>query len=263
LVAGREFTQSDVLGAPKVAVVNEVFARKFGLSGREAVGKWMSSNDMASDLDIQIVGLIGDARYSDVKQETPPVFFTPYRQREGLGDLTFYVRTSMDPREIMQDIPQLVAGLDANLPVEGLKTLDQQVSENVVLDRLIGTLSAAFAAVATALAAIGLYGVLAYTVALRTREIGLRMALGANSGNVRSMVLRQVGRMTLIGGGLGIAAGLGLGRAARSLLYGAEGTDPVVVGMVAILLTIVALGAGYIPALRASRVDPMGALRYE
>ena len=263
LVAGREFSQSDVLGAPKVAIVNEVFARKFGLEGREAVGKWMSSDDMASDLDIQIVGLIGDTKYADVKQETPPLFFTPYRQQESLGDLTFYVRTSIDPREIMQNIPRLVSGIDANLPVEGLKTLEQQVDENVVLDRLIGTLSAAFAAVATALAAIGLYGVLAYTVALRTREIGLRMALGANSKMVRSMVLWQVGRMTIIGGVLGIAAGLGLGRAAQSLLYGAEGTDPIVIGAVAILLTLVALGAGYIPALRASKIDPMRALRYE
>jgi ABC-type antimicrobial peptide transport system permease subunit len=113
------------------------------------------------------------------------------------------------------------------------------------------------------LAAIGLYGVLAYTVTLRTREIGLRMALGADSGKVREMVLWQVGRMMIIGGVLGVAAGLGLGKAAKSLLYGAEGTDPFVIGAVALLLTIVALGAGYIPALRASRVDPMGALRYE
>jgi predicted permease len=263
LVAGREFTQSDDLGAPKVAIVNEVFARKFGLNGRDAVGKWMSSNDMASELDIQIVGLIGDMRYAEVKQEVPPLFFIPYRQRASTGDLTFYVRTSIDPREIMQDIPRVVSGLDANLPVEGLKTLEQQVSENVVLDRLIGTLSAAFAAVATALAAIGLYGVLAYTVTLRTREIGLRMALGADSGRVLSMVLWQVGRMTIIGGVLGVAAGLGLGRASQSLLYGAEGTDPLVIGVVTLLLTIVALGAGFIPAMRASRVDPMGALRYE
>jgi ABC-type antimicrobial peptide transport system permease subunit len=223
----------------------------------------MSSSDMASELDIQIVGLIGDMRYSEVKQEVPPIFFIPYRQRASTGDLSFYVRTSIDPREVMRDIPRVVSGLDSNLPVEGLKTLQQQVSESVVLDRLIGTLSASFAAVATALAAIGLYGVLAYTVALRTREIGLRMALGANSGKVQSMVLWQVGRMTIIGGVIGMAGGLGLGRASRSLLYGYEGTDPLVIGAVAVLLSLVALGAGYVPALRASRVDPMGALRYE
>jgi predicted permease len=263
LLAGREFTQSDALGTPKVAVVNEAFARKFGLDVRETVGKWMSRRPGTTELDIEIVGLIGDAKYSEVKQETPPLFFTPYRQHESVGNMTFYVRTSLEPRSVMRAIPQVVKGLDANLPVEDLKTLEQQVRENVVLDRLISTLSAAFAILATALAAIGLYGVLAYTVAQRTREIGLRMALGADRPRIRRMVLWQVGRMTLIGGALGIVAGLLLGRASQSLLFGLEGNDPLVVATVAAMLTGVALGAGYLPALRASRVDPMRALRYE
>jgi predicted permease len=263
LLSGREFLISDAAGAPQVAIVNEAFTRKFGLEGRDAVGRWMSRSDMATDLDIQIVGLIGETKYNDVKRDSPPLFFTPYMQTSWLGNMTYYVRTSLDPPLVMQAIPGVVKSLDANLPVEDMKTLEQTVRENVVLDRLISTLSAAFAVIATALAAIGLYGVLAYTVALRTREFGLRMALGANSGMVRSMVLWQVGRMTLIGGSLGIAAGLGAGRAARSLLYGHEGTDPFVIAAVAVLLTLVALGAGYIPARRASKVDPMGALRYE
>ncbi|UCC82154.1 MAG: ABC transporter permease [Gemmatimonadota bacterium] len=263
LLAGREFTPDDALGAPKVAVVNEVFIRKFGLSRQDAVGSWMSTRSMTNELDIQIVGLIGDAKYSEVKQDTPPLFFTPYRQRETLGWLTFYVRTAVQPRSVLRAIPDVVRRLDANLPVQDLKTLDQQVRENVVLDRLITMLSAAFAVLATLLAAIGLYGVLAYTVAQRTGEFGVRMALGADSRRVRRMVLWQVGRMTLIGGVLGIVAGLLLGRAARSLLFGLEGNDPVVVAVVAVLLTGVALGAGYVPALRASRVDPMKALRYE
>jgi predicted permease len=263
LLAGREFTQSDALGTPKVAVVNEAFARKFGLDVRETVGKWMSRRPGTTELDIEIVGLIGDAKYSEVKQETPPLFFTPYRQHESVGNMTFYIRTSLEPRSVMRAIPQVVKGLDANLPVEDLKTLEQQVRENVVLDRLISTLSAAFAILATALAAIGLYGVLAYTVAQRTREIGLRMALGADRRRIRRMVLWQVGRMTLIGGVLGIVAGLLLGRASQSLLFGLEGNDPLVVATVAAMLTGVALGAGYLPALRASRVDPMRALRYE
>jgi predicted permease len=263
LLAGREFTSGDVAGAPKVAVVNEAFARKFGLSNQEAVGSWMSSRGSNADLDIQIVGLIGDAKYSEVKQDTPPLFFTPYRQREGLGWLTFYVRTSVEPGSVIRAIPDIVRRLDANLPVEDLKTLDQQVRENVVLDRFITMLSAAFAVLATLLAAIGLYGVLAYTVAQRTGEFGVRMALGADSRRVRRMVLWQVARMTIIGGVLGIVAGLLLGRAARSLLFGLQGNDPLVVAAVAVLLTGVALGAGYVPALRASRVDPMRALRYE
>jgi predicted permease len=263
LLAGREFTSGDVPGAPKVAVVNEVFIRKFGLSRQDAVGSWMSTRSTTNELDIQIVGLIGDAKYSAVKQDTPPLFFTPYRQRETLGWLTLYVRTAVEPGSVLRAIPDVVRRLDANLPVQDLKTLDQQVRENVVLDRLITMLSAAFAVLATLLAAIGLYGVLAYTVAQRTGEIGVRMALGADSRSVRRMVLWQVGRMTLIGGVLGIVAGLLLGRAARSLLFGLQGNDPLVVATVAVLLTGVALGAGYLPALRASRVDPMRALRYE
>src|SRR5207237_504216 len=165
-------------------------------------------------LDIEIVGLVRDAKYSEVKQVIPPVFVRPYRQDSTLGFNNFYVRSSVEPERLLRAIPGVIKRLDPNLPVEDLKTLPQQVRENVFLDRMISTLSAAFAALATMLAAIGLYGVLAYTVAQRTREIGVRMALGADSGRVRGMVLAQVGRMTLTGCTIGIAAALGLGRAA-------------------------------------------------
>jgi len=259
LVAGREFTRSDALGAPEVAVVNQAFARKFGL-GADAVGKFMSRG---GDLDVEIVGLVTDAKYSEVKQEVPPVFFLPYRQSGDIGSMTFYARTSMDPTSLMPAILGMVQRLDPNLPVEDLKTLDQQVRDNIVLDRIIGILSAAFAVLATILAAVGLYGVLAYTVAQRTREIGLRMALGANAGRVRSMVLWHVGRMTIVGGVLGILAALGIGRVASSLLFGMASYDPLVVTVVVTLLAAVALAAGYVPALRASQVEPMQALRYE
>jgi putative ABC transport system permease protein len=260
LVAGREFTRADGLGAPQVAVVNQTFARKFGLDG-DAVGKFMSMG--RDELDIEIVGLVTDVKYAEVKQEIPPQFFIPYRQDESIGSITFYARTSVEPQAVMQAIMGMVQRLDSNLPVEELKTLDQQVRDNIVLDRVIGILSAAFAILATLLAAIGLYGVLAYTVAQRTREIGLRMALGANAGKVRSMVLWHVGRMTIVGGVVGILAALGIGRVASSLLYGMEGNDPIVVASVVVLLTVVAMSAGYVPALRASQVEPMQALRYE
>ncbi|HUF30055.1 MAG TPA: ABC transporter permease [Gemmatimonadaceae bacterium] len=262
LLAGREFTTSDVQGSGRVAVVNETFARKFNL-GREAVGKWMAQGGPDDSLNIQIVGLVQDSKYSAVKDTTPPLFYTPYRQDESIGFITFYVRTSLPPEQTLRAIPAVIARLDPNLPIENLKTLPQQMRDNVFLDRMISMLSAAFALLATLLAAIGLYGVLAYTVAQRTREIGLRMALGADGARVRTMVLRQVGWMMLIGGVIGIIAAIGLGRAAGSLLFGLEGHDPMVVSSSAILLTIVALGAGYLPALRASRVDPMQALRYE
>jgi predicted permease len=262
LLAGREFTTSDVQGSGRVAVVNETFARKFNL-GREAVGKWMAQGGPDDSLNIQIVGLVQDAKYSAVKDTTPPLFYTPYRQDESIGFITFYVRGSLPPEQTLRAIPAVISRLDPNLPIENLKTLPQQMRENVFLDRMISMLSAAFALLATLLAAIGLYGVLAYTVAQRTREIGLRMALGADGSRVRSMVLRQVAWMMLIGGVIGIIAAIGLGRAAGSLLFGLEGHDPMVVSSSAILLTVVALGAGYLPALRASRVDPMQALRYE
>lgn len=149
------------------------------------------------------------------------------------------------------------------MPVEDLKTMPQQIRENVFLDRMISILSAAFAILATLLAAVGLYGVLAYSVAQRTREIGVRMALGADGARVRSLVLKQVGLMVLIGGTIGVLAAFALGRAAQSLLYRLEGHDPAVFGSAVLFLTLIALAAGFIPALRASKVDPMHALRYD
>jgi len=262
LLAGREFTSGDAGKETTVAVINEAFARKFGLDPRDAVGRGMSSNS-DGELDLQIVGVIEDAKYADVKDAVPPQFFVPYRQQTEIWGLTYYLRTGVDPSGVMQAIRQVIAGLDPNLPVENLKTLEQQVQENVFLDRMISTLSAAFATLATLLAAIGLYGVLAYSVAQRTREIGLRMALGAAGSKVRGMILRQVGGMILVGGVMGILAALAMGRGAQSLLFEMEGSDPLVIGLSAALLTAVALGAGYIPAFRASKVDPMTALRYE
>jgi predicted permease len=261
MLAGREFTVGDAEGAPLVAVINETFARKFGLDPMDAVGRFMSQG--GDELDIQIIGVVKDAKYSEVKQEMQPLFFTPYRQGDGLGFNNFYLKTGMDPAQVLRAVPQVIAGLDPDLPVEQLKTLEMQADESVFMDKMISTLTAAFALLATLLAAIGLYGVLAYTVAQRTREIGLRMALGAAGGKVRTMVLKQVGVMVLIGGVVGLGAAYALGRGAQSLLFEMEGSDPLVFGASAILLAAVALGAGYIPALKASKVDPMKALRYE
>jgi predicted permease len=265
ILAGREFDESDAQGAPRVAVINEAFARKFNLDPRGAVGKFMSTNPGVSDgeLDTEIVGVVRDAKYSEVKQEVPPLFFMPYRQNPRLGWISFYVRTSLSTDDVMAAIPGVLKRLDPNLPLEELKTLDQQARESVFLDRVIGTLAAAFAALATLLAAVGLYGVLAYTVAQRTREFGVRMALGAGSSRVRQLVLRQVAIMFAVGGAVGLAGALALGKAARALLYGIEGHDPGVVLLVLVVLGVVAFGAAFVPALRASRADPMHALRYD
>jgi predicted permease len=260
LIAGREFSRSDSLQAPKVVIVNEAFAKKFSL-GRDAVGKRIGNR--GGSLDTEIVGLVQNAKYSQVKQEVPPVFFRPYRQDDRIGSLAFYVRTSLEPEQMLPTVSRVVARLDPNLPVEDLRTMPQQVRENVFLDRMISVLSAAFACLATLLAAVGLYGVLSYTVAQRSREIGLRMALGATPANVRTMVLRQVGVMTIVGGIVGLTAAFYLGRLAQSLLYRLQGSDPAVLAGSTALLALVALGAGLIPAQRASQVDPMQALRYE
>lgn len=263
LVAGREFGPGDVDGAPEVAVVNEAFARKFNLDGAQAVGKFMSNNGGGTEVDIEIVGVVQDAKYNDVKGDIPPVFFLANRQDREIGSLSFYVRTGLAAEQIIGQITPLVAQIDSDLPVSSIRTMEEQINENVFLDRFISTMSAAFALLATLLAAIGLYGVLAYTVAQRTREIGLRMALGAGKDTVRAMVLKQVGRMVVIGGIIGTVAAFALGRAAQSLLFGMEGFDGTVVGMVVVIVALVGFGAGYIPAARASRVDPMNALRYE
>ena len=206
--------------------------------------------------------MIPDIKYSDVKLPVPPVFYLPWRQDSHVTDMNFYVRSSR-PQALLGELRGVLKGIDPGLPVEQLKTMPQQVRDNVFLDRMISILSASFAVLATLLAAIGLYGVLAYTVAQRTREIGVRMALGADAGRVRAMVLRQVSVMMMVGGVIGVAGALGLGKAASSLLFELKGYDPVVFALAVLALAIVALGAGYVPARRASEVDPVKALRYE
>jgi predicted permease len=262
MLAGREFTETDALGRPKVAIVNEAFARKFKL-GTNPVGKLMATGGREQPLDMEIVGFVKDAKNSEVRDPVPPMFYTPYRQDSLVGYMQFYVRGSADEAMLLRTVPSVVKRIDPNLPMEEFKTMESQVKENVFLDRMISTLSAAFALLATLLAAIGLYGVLAYTVSQRTREIGVRMALGANAGRVRAMVLKQVAVMTAIGGVVGIAAAFGLSKLAGTMLFGLEGTDPVAMGAAAALLTVVALAAGGIPAMRAARIDPIKALRYE
>jgi predicted permease len=264
LLAGRDITDADIAGATAVAVVNEAFAAKFGL-GRDAVGKFMGRPGEGSDsLTILIVGLVPNIGYSDVKREAPqPVFYTPWRQDTRTSFMNWYVRTALPPEQLLPQIPPLMKRLDGALPVEDLKTMPQQIRENVFLDRMISILASAFAVLATVLAAVGLYGVMAYSVAQRTREIGVRMALGADAAAVQGLVLRQVLWMLAIGGAVGLGAAFALGRAAQSLLFEIRPYDPAVLAVSTLLLALVALGAGYLPARRASRVDPMHALRYD
>ncbi len=243
LMAGREFTDADGLKAQKVAIVNQEFVKKFNL-GSDAVGKMMGTDGRGGKLDVRIIGVVQNAKYSQVKDVVPPQFFQPYRQDEHLGSGAVYVRAAGDPAQLASTITAVVKSLDPNLPMEDLKTMPQQVRDNTFLDRMMSTLSAAFAILATLLAGVGLYGVLAYTVSQRIREFGLRMALGAAPSRVRTMVLTQVGWMVAIGGLIGLVGAYALGRGAEAILYGIKGYDPIVLATATVVLVAVALSAG-------------------
>ncbi len=260
--SGRDVQASDVSGSSKVAFVNEAFVEKFKL-GPDAVGKFMDRSGNSDSLTIQIVGVVPNIKYNDVKQPPQAVFYLPWMQQGVIGQMYFYARSPLPSDQLLAAVPALMKRIDPTVPVQELKTMPQQMRENIFLDRMISILSASFALLATLLAAVGLYGVLAYSVSQRTREIGVRMALGADSMAVQRMVLRQVGVMIAIGAGVGALVALGLGRAAQSLLFGLEGHDPVVFALAVLLLAGVAFAAGWQPARRASRTEPMRALRYD
>ena len=261
MVAGRTFTPADAMNAPKVAIVNEAFARKF--SPRDSIlGKRMQIGAGRKN-DIEIVGVASDTKYSAVKEPAPPLHFLPYRQDKEVGSATIYVATRLPAGQLISAVRRTVAGLDPNLPMENLTTMQQQVRENLFLDRMISSFAASFAALATMLAAIGLYGVLAFNVTRRTREIGIRMAVGAQAPEVRNMVLREVLVMIGIGVAIAVPAAWGLGRFTESLLYEMKGSDPFVLVAATLAVALVSLLAGYLPARRAMRIDPLVALRYE
>jgi len=264
LIAGREFTLADSSSSQNVAVVNEAFARKFNLRRDAVIGTRMElGRNSTPKLDIEIVGLVQDAKYSGIKNEIPPVFFLPYRQRDVRGEMNFYVRSSVDPGQMSAAISRIVGDLDRNLPIENLRSMEAQVRERAETDRLLARVSIGFAALATLLAAIGLYGVLAYSVAQRTPEIGVRLALGADGQRIRGMVLRHVGKMTLVGVAVGLGGAIVLGRLAAALLFRVEGTDPPIMAAAVAVVLLVSLAAALLPAYRASRIDPSRALRWE
>jgi predicted permease len=259
VLAGRGFAATDTLDSPRAAVVNESFARLFSL-GDAALGARFDLGSFRKN--IEIVGVIADTKYGGVTDDIPPTVFLPRQQEANLDGLTFYVR-GVDAATLLRAIPRAVAEVDANVPVTDLRTMAQQAQNDLYRERLVAMLSASFAALATLLAAIGLYGVLAYNVAQRTRELGLRLALGAEPASLRALVLKQVGLMTVIGTAIGLATAVGLGRIAEALLVGLSGDDPVVLIAAVAAISFVVLAASYLPARRASSIAPMEALRYQ
>jgi predicted permease len=253
---GFEGTLAD---GPRVAVVNEAFVEKFAL-GEDAVGKRMAFGT-TQDLNVEIVGVVRDAKYSEVKADVPPQVFVPFVQAPFLGEYSYYLRSGLASLDLRSAVTTVLARHDANLPLINFLTVAAQARENIFLDRFMGTLATALAALAVVLAAVGIYGVLSYGVMQRLREIGLRIALGAAPRNVRSMVLKQVAFMAAIGIVIGVILALELGDIGRSLLYGLTPTDPFVPAVAVLVLSAIVLVAGYLPARRAARVDPMTALR--
>jgi putative ABC transport system permease protein len=264
-LAGRSFTQADSPSSAKVAIINSAFARQY-FHDQNPVGQHLISEDAA----VEMVGVAGDAR-SSLNEPAPPTYFVPIAQASYDTDRLFQgwfpthvlVRTSVKPLALSRDVEIAVRNVDPNLPIGHLRSMEEILAISLASQRFLMTLMSAFAGLALVLAAVGIYGVLSYWVRQRTREVGIRMALGAERKTVLLWVVKQGMILALCGVAAGIVAALVLTRLIASTLYGVKPTDPLTFIAVSLILTGVALLASYIPARRATKVDPMAALRYE
>jgi predicted permease len=268
LLAGRDVEKSERVGTHKVAVVNESFARRYFGRPQDALGHYFCAGAGNVTPDIEIVGVVKDARHTTVREDMHPSLFTPYLQDSQLGPvyrfgLTFYVRTWQDPKAAESTIRAAMLALDSKLVLDAFRTMQEQVDDNLSDERVIAFLATSFGVLAALLAAIGIYGVLAYSTALRTREIGIRIAMGATRVEVMRMVLSEVARLAAIGLAVGLPLCFVLARAVRGQLFGISEYDPLTLCAVCGVILAVALASSALPARRAMRVDPMVALRYE
>jgi predicted permease len=273
IVAGRDFNSNDNRAvkhgpqdwnwAPTTVMINEKFAKKF-FAGRNPIGLHLGfGTDPGTPTDMEVIGVVKDIKYTNLRDEIPEQAFVPYLADRFLGGMTLYVRTAIDPNQLMSAVRAKVRDLDPNLPVYAMRTTEVQINNSLSTERMIASLSAVFGFLATILAVIGLYGVMAYTVAQRTREVGIRMALGAAQGSVIWMVMREVLILIAVGVAAGVPAALALTKLVQSQLFGLTPHDPATLAIATVALAFVASAAGYIPAWRASRLDPVKALRYE
>jgi predicted permease len=273
IVAGRDFTINDthdVKHGPEAwnwssttVIINEKFAKKY-FAGRNPLGLHIGfGTDPGTPVDMEIIGVVKDFKYTSLRDEIPEQAFLPYLSSRILGGMTVYLRTMGDPNQAMSAVRSKVRDMDPNLPIFDMRTTEVQINNSLSTERMIASLSAVFGFLATLLAVIGLYGVMAYAVAQRIREVGIRMALGAARGNVIWMVMREVLLLVSIGVTAGVAASLALTRVVQSQLFGLTPHDPQTLVLATVALAMVACAAGYVPAFRASRLDPMAALRYE
>ena len=246
-----------------MAIANESFVKRY-FGDRNPLGRHVGfGGNPGTPTPIEIIGVVRDSKYTGVRDEIPRQLFFPELQERTPGSISVYVRTIGDPASGFASAQRAVRDLDPNIPVYNLRTIERQIDRSLLVERFIATLSTAFGILATLLAVIGLYGVMAFTVARRTREIGVRMALGAVHRDVVWLVMREVLVLIGIGLTLGLAAAYGASRMIGSQLYGVSATDMPTIAGAAALLGIVSLAAGYMPARRATRVNPTLALRYE
>ncbi|HLJ23440.1 MAG TPA: ABC transporter permease, partial [Candidatus Acidoferrales bacterium] len=239
LAAGREFTDADTTTSQKVIIINQALARRF-FAGRNPIGLHIARGAGSSvHPDMEIVGVVADSKWDGPRAKIVPFMYQPYTQDPELGTLVFYVRTERDPAQMAATLHATMERLDANLPVNNMRTLTAQIGDEMFNDRLVAVLSMSLALLAALLAALGLYGVLSYVVARRTREIGIRMALGGQRADILRLVLGQGAQLTAIGGVTGIVAALALARLMSSLLFGVRANDPLTFVAVAVLLAIV------------------------
>ena len=261
LLKGRAFSERDREDASRVVVINEALARRFWPND-EAIGKRLGFR--ASDPQIwhEVIGIVGNVKHRSLDAHPKPELYFPYLQYPG-NFMTLVVRTPSDPVNAISAVRNQVLGLDPDQPVFDIKTMDERLSKSVAVSRFIMLLLGVFAALATLLAAVGIYGLMSYTVSQRTHEIGVRMALGAGAGDVVKLVLRDGLKLVLAGVGIGVAGALMLTRLMESLLFEVSSTDTLTFIVITSILAGVALAACFVPARRATRVDPMVALRYE
>ncbi|HKP86135.1 MAG TPA: ABC transporter permease [Blastocatellia bacterium] len=263
LVQGRDFTDQDKEGATAVAIINEKLAARLW-PGETAIGKRLAAPSLSGPRrpPVEVVGVAKDTKYRSLLAEVPLLLYLPVLQSYD-GRATLAIATSSDPTKFIPAIRGEVAALDRNLPLFAVKTMSEQIATTIWQQRMVAGLVGIFGLLALVLAAIGIYGVFAHSVAQRTREIGVRMALGAQSGDVMRLILRQGLALALAGAGVGLAGALALTRLMSNLLYNVSATDPLTFAISSAGLIGVALGACYVPARRATKVDPMVALRYE